>query len=64
MMVCERQKWSRAQFFGLSYDEQMDWLAWEMQRRKTREDALIAIQRDKSADIITARALLVLLQDG
>ena len=63
-MVCERLQWSRSYFLSLPYDEIMDWLAWELQRRKAKAEAIAVIQRDKDASIVAARALLLLLQSG
>jgi len=64
MLVCDRKQWSREYFLGLPYDEIMDWLAWEMQRRKAREKAINEILETKSAELIRTRALLLLLQSG
>lgn len=65
MLVCERQRWSRAQFLALAPDEQMDWIAWEIQRRQERDASINEMFKGKPyAEQITARALIALVRNG
>jgi hypothetical protein len=65
MRVCERQNWTLDAYRALSPDEQLTWLAWELDRQREMKHAIESITQGKPyAEQVTARALLALLRNG
>jgi hypothetical protein len=65
MQVCERMGWSLDYYHALEPDEQMTWIAWELDRVKGRDELIHQIMQGKPyTEQVTTRALLALLRNG
>jgi len=65
MLVCDRHHWPIHTFLDLPEDEQMDWIAWEIQHQRDLDRTVSELVKGKPyAEQITARALLALVRNG